>query len=144
MFPVKSIIKDSKLYCPCCYRFEIDFTVGSGARIHTQDKTEIEFTFDEIEARCPKCHKLNQLESPLLDEVLKPKGKHDDQTHKVLARLRPNKLSLHDWRFGVERLTLQERDQFIATLSDAQRKVYKAMNNPDNKVGAKVYDAIKA
>ena len=140
----KPTIKDGKLHCPCGYQFGIDLIAGSGMRMHTSDKTEIEISFDEIRAICPDCTKLNIIESSLFDEVLKPKQKQSLQTRKFIARLRTDKIGLSNWRYGVERLIARDRDKFIETLSDNQRKVYKAMSNPEHKTGTKVFDAIKA
>lgn len=140
----KPTIRDGKLICPCGYQFGIDLVAGSGMRIRTGDKTELEISFDEIKAICPDCTKLNILESSLLDEVLKPKQKQSIRTLKLIARLRTDKIGLSDWRYGVERLITRDRDKFIETLSDNHKKVYKAMSNPEYKTGSKVFDAIKA
>lgn len=140
----KPTIRDGKLICPCGYQFWIDHIAGSGMRIRTGDKTELEISFDEIRAICPDCTKLNTIESSLLDEVLKPKQKQSIRTRKFIARLRTDKIGLSDWRYGVERLITRDRDKFIETLSDNHKKVYKAMSNPKNDTGSKIFDAIKA
>ncbi|KKT28773.1 MAG: hypothetical protein A3G02_02195 [Candidatus Yanofskybacteria bacterium RIFCSPLOWO2_12_FULL_44_13b] len=134
MFPVKSIVEDGKLYCPCGYRFDIDLISGSGIRIRSKkDQTEIDITFDQIQAKCPGCKQDNEFESSLLDDILK-------RQDKIMARLNADKLDYFDFRFSnIPRLTQREKLKFLETLSENQRKIYKIMTDDSNKNLAMVY-----
>lgn len=129
----KPTIKDGKLVCPCSHQFEIDLIAGSGMRVHTRNKTEINIIFDQLWIQCPDCKKINRLTSSLVDTVVHlswEQNERDAQSIRNIARLRTNKLDEADRKFDIPRLTKLELQQFILTLSELQKTAYKNISDP--------------